>query len=376
MSDKTELADSTTNDKERISQIALTHIDGIGDSLVRHLLSHFEDAAAVFAAPLRRLMEVPGISRKRAEAIRKFNRWSDAEAVWRWVCRHGVAVHFLTDTDYPRRLRTVSDAPVLLYSRGKMNLNAERMLAVVGTRRCTQEGKLFTETLVRELKPYGTVIVSGLAYGIDIIAHQSALQQGLPTIGVLAHGFNRIYPTQHAPVARRMLDAGGLVTEFSHTDRFDAKNFPLRNRIIAALCDATVVVEAPLEGGALITASLAAGYDRDVFCVPGRPTDKHSRGCNALIRSQLAQLIESADDLAEAMGWKQQQPAAVQQSLFAGLSGDEQKILQALDGRQPVHVDQLAGHTQLPASALAMALLNLELQGLVVALPGKMYRRR
>lgn len=361
----------------RICQIALTLVEGIGDVLARNLVSHFGDAQSVFGASLKALTAVPGISRKRAEAIRNFSGWHLAESEWKFVTRHQIDLHFIQDSSYPGRLLHIADAPVILYSRGRMNLNAERFVAVVGTRRCTDEGRRFTEQLIRGLKPYGATVVSGLAYGIDGVAHQSAMQEGLPTIAVLAHGLNRIYPSRHAAVARQMMCNGGLLTEFRHTDPFEAQNFPLRNRIIAGMCDATIVVETPREGGALITARLAAGYSREVFCVPGRPCDPQAQGCNALIRSQLATLIESADDVAEVMGWKQHESSPVRQAqLFDELPAEEQQVLQALRNSQPQHVDALAANTRLSSSALAMALLQLELKDLITALPGKQYRCR
>ncbi|MCS6991796.1 MAG: DNA-processing protein DprA [Chitinophagales bacterium] len=360
----------------RLFQIALTCINGIGDVLARSLVSHLGSAEEVFRASMRRLMEVPGISRKRAEAIKQFNEWSKVEAELQFMQRNQIRMHFIQDEDYPHRLRMINDAPVLLYSKGNLDLNAARMIAIVGTRRCSEHGRLVAQQFVRDLKPYQPVIVSGLAYGIDIIAHQAALQEGLPTVAVLAHGLNRIYPHRHSAIARAMMKNGGLLTEFRHTDAFEAQNFPLRNRIIAGLCDATIVVETAREGGALITARLAAGYDRDVFCVPGRPTDRQSQGCNALIRSQLAMLAESADDVVTFLNWKQPQPPQQSAKVKLDLTPEEHSIMQVLQDGQQVHVDVIADRTKLPASALAMALLNLELKDLVVALPGKQYRCR
>jgi DNA processing protein len=356
-------------------RLAVTLIPGIGDVLAKNLISYCGGAADVFKAKMKELIRVPGIDQTRAEAILHFDGWKEVEREISFIEKNGITSTFYLDRHYPSRLKGITDAPLFLFSKGNVNWNETRMVAMVGTRHATDYGKQITETLIDGLRPFGATIVSGLAYGIDIAAHRAALKNQMPTLAVLAHGLNRLYPGSHRSVATHLLENGGLVTEFKCIDDFEPQNFPKRNRIVAGMCDCVIVVESAPNGGALITAEIANNYNRDVFCVPGKAGEKYSAGCNYFIRLNKATLVENAEHVAYAMNWineKTLQPR--QKEIFIELSTDEKKITEALSGSDPMHVDALSEKTVLFGSGLAAALLNLEFNGVVKALPGKMYR--
>jgi DNA processing protein len=265
----------------------------------------------------------------------------------------------------------------MLFYKGEANLNAEKIIGIVGTRKATEYGKELTKKLVAELANHNVLIVSGLAYGIDVAAHSSALEHNLKTVGVLGHGLNTIYPGSHKSVAKKMVSQGGLLTEYKSTDEMALHNFPERNRIVAGMCDAIVVVESAVQGGAVITANIAHSYNRDVFAFPGRTTDKVSAGCNFLIKSQKATLIENANDLLEAMRWtnvegnKASKPA---RQLALNLNEDEKPIYALLTAKDEIEIDKLVLETGLNTSKLAATLLEMEMNGIIVSLPGKRYK--
>lgn len=356
-------------------QMALTLIPGIGDVLAKNLISYCGGPEQVFKARKKELLRIPGIDEVRAASILDFDGWKDVETELSFIEKNNIRCHFFLDDHYPMRLKPLADAPLMIYTKGEMNVNDGRMIGIVGTRHATDFGKKMTELLVEGLKPFGVTIISGLAYGIDIVAHRAALKQGMQTIGVLAHGLNRIYPGQHRSTAVKMLDCGGLLTEYKSMDAFEPQNFPTRNRIVAGMCDAVIVVESALNGGALITAEIANNYNRDVFCVPGMAGEKFSAGCNYFIRMNKATLAESADDVASSMNWKDaQQVKPVQKELFVELDSNETKIIETLRHAGNMHVDSVSAQTQLFGSELAASLLSLEFKGIVKALPGKVYR--
>ena len=356
-------------------QIALTLIPNIGDVMAKNLVSYCGGPEQVFKSKKKELLRVPGIDEVRTESILNFDGWKDVEKEISFIEKNKVDCQFYLDPNYPARLKALTDAPIMLYVKGNMNLNDARMVAIVGTRHATDYGKKITESLIEGLKPYGVTVVSGLAYGIDIAAHRSALKNELQTIGVLAHGLNRLYPGQHRTTAVKMLELGGLLTEFKSIDAFEPQNFPKRNRIVAGLSDAVIVIESALDGGALITAEIANNYNREVFCIPGNVGEKFSAGCNYFIRMNKATLIENAEDIASAMQWKDKKTSAPKQKeLFIELDGNEKKIADALQQTEGLHVDMLSETTLLFGSELAAALLNLEFKGIVKSLPGKMYR--
>lgn len=299
-----------------------------------------------------------------------------------WIEEHGIRVWTLEDEDYPYRLRQCPDKPLLLYGKGNLHPSEGHIVSIVGTRQPTQRGKELTEALVRQLHEQldSVTIVSGGAYGIDIAAHRAAIQYGIPTIIVPAHGLDRIYPYQHRPEAIASLEHGGILTEFTSGTEPLAGFFVQRNRIVAGLADAVVVVESRERGGSLITAQMAVDYDRDLFAFPGRPTDLSSAGCNKLIRSNKASLITSADDLIEAMQWTKRTAVAqpVQTEIIGlreDLSPTQQNLLQKLqEAEEGMHINLLVMETERPYSEVSSDLVMLELQGLVRSLPGGIYR--
>lgn len=357
-------------------RIALTLVPHIGDRRARALINVFGDAAAVFAARKKDLERVEGIGSAGAKSIRDFSDFARAEAEAAFIEKYKITPLFITDPAYPQRLLNCYDSPILLYYRGNADLNHHRILSVVGTRNNSDYGKKGCEDFIEALKKEDILVVSGLAFGIDTIAHKTALKQQLPTVGVLAHGLDMIYPPQNKSLAKQMTANGGLLTEFPGNSNPDKTNFPRRNRIVAGICDALLVVESSKKGGSLITAELGNGYNKDVFAIPGRINDSKSEGCNYLIKSNKASLVTHAGDLLEMMNWKQipDKKGAVQKSLFIELSADEKAITGILQKKEMVHIDELYFQSGLSSSGVAAALLMLEMQGIVTALPGKMFR--
>lgn len=361
---------------ELLYQLALTLVPNIGDVHAKTLVQHFGDATSIFKAKQSLLEKIEGIGEVRAKAIKRFDEFHIAETELTFIEKYKIRPLFLNDGAYPKRLLNGYDAPTLLFYRGEADLNAEKIVAIVGTRSNTEYGKSFTEKLVKDLASQGIIVVSGLAFGIDAIAHKSALKYSTPTIGVVGHGLNKIYPAQHAGLAKEMIAAGGgLLTEFFHDVKPDKHNFPLRNRIVAGMSDCTVVVETAVKGGSMITAKLADGYNRDVFAVPGRTVDKASAGCNHLIKYNKAILLTDADELLDIMGWKERKVAAKKQrQLFIEMSPEEETIFQLLQQKETLHIDEINSVSSFSSSTVAAAILNLELQGIVQSQPGKMYK--
>lgn len=298
-----------------------------------------------------------------------------------WMVRHDIRAHFCTDDSYPYRLKECPDSPLMIFTKGKAELNRGKFISIVGTRGATPRGRDLTRKLVLDLARLcpDVTIVSGLAYGIDIAAHRAALEAGLPTLIVPAHGLDRIYPTIHRPIAIEALREGGIVTEYMSGTSPEKLNFVARNRIVAGLSDAVVVTESRAQGGSLITANMAIDYDRELFTFPGRPTDIESEGCNQLIRDQRAQLILSAEDLVKAMQWESA-PAqdVVEPTLFdetASLSLKEREVIKKIREQEDgIHINMIVLETSLPYREVASALMILEMQNLIQALPGGMYR--
>ena len=362
-----------------LHQIALTFTKNIGDHLAKVLVSYCGSAEEVFKTPAAKLLKIPGIGPQVVKQLNFTEALHKAEAELDFVEQHDIKVLFYSDAAYPKRLKNCADAPALLYFKGNADLNHAHIVNLVGTRNATEYGKQLCHDIVEGLKPYNVIVVSGLAYGIDVAAHKESLRAGVSTVGVLAHGLDRLYPAQHKNVAEKMLAEGGLITDFPSGTVPDRENFPKRNRIIAGLSDATIVIEAALKGGALITAEIANSYNRDVFAVPGRVNDTFSEGCNYLIRSNKANLVANAADVAYFLGWDlpddTRQAGKPQLSLMLDLPPDESLILQTIQQHaNPLGIDDLALSTQMPLSQLAMHLLNLEMQGYLSALPGKTYR--
>ena len=359
-----------------LHQIALTKISGVGPVIARHLLDYFQDAEAVFAAPKKTLLAIPGIGSRLAAAVLETRALREAEQELQFIEKHHIQPLFWNDLLYPKRLAECPDAPLLLYYKGNADLNVSRVISVVGTRNATVYGKSICSELISALQPYGVTVVSGLAYGIDSHAHRNALTNHLPTIGVLGHGLDRIYPTANREMAARMVDQGGLLTEFPSGTKPDKPNFPMRNRIIAGLADVTLVVEAAVKGGALITAEIANTYNRDVCAFPGNLHQEFSAGCNYLIKTNRAHLITGVKDLAYLMNWeiegKSSQPK--QLPLHISLDKTEQHIYDIVQAASQIAIDELSRQLQWPQSKLAVTLLEMEIKGVLMALPGKVYR--
>jgi DNA processing protein len=357
-------------------QIALTLIPNIGDVHAKALINHFGNAEAIFNTAKKHLEALEGVGTVRANAIKNFHGFDRAEEEILFIKKYKITPLFITDKDYPQRLLNCYDSPTLLYYKGNADLNSSKIVAIVGTRNNNEYGKNICETLIEELAAEDIIIVSGLAFGIDSIAHKIAIKNNLQTIGVLAHGLDMIYPSQHSSLAKQMSTHGGLLTEYRSLTKPDRQNFPSRNRIVAGVSDAVIVVETGIKGGSLITAELGNGYNKDVFAFPGRVNDIKSEGCNYLIKTNKAALITSANDLLENMGWKQAKKISIkkQKELFIELSADEKIIVGILQSQDQINIDELYFKSKLNSSAAAAALLMLEMQGVIVSLPGKIYK--
>ena len=360
-----------------LHQIALTLVPQVGAVTAKLLATHCGGAEAVFQAKRSELLKIPGIGATVADALAKpSGPLAQAEREVAFVEKHRIEALFFTDERYPNRLRQCHDSPAMLFFKGSSAdlLGARRIVSIVGTRQPSEHGKAVCEEIVEGLKAYNALIVSGLAFGVDITAHRKASALDIPNIGVLGHGLSSIYPTQHRSAALRMLENGGLLTEYISDAKPDREHFPMRNRIIAGMCDVIIVVETAQTGGSMITADLAFQYDRTVLAVPGRPHDPKSAGCNLLIKNDKARLIETATDLAYAMSWQaadKQQP--VQLQLPIDLSAAERTLFGIIQQRPEIPVDQLTVEAQLSPGELASTILALEFKGLVRTLPGKRY---
>ncbi|MGI8581800.1 MAG: DNA-processing protein DprA [Chitinophagaceae bacterium] len=361
---------------ELLYQISLTLIPNIGDVHAKALVNYFGDAGSIFKSKKKELEEIEGIGSVRAASIKQYNYFKQAEEEIGFIEKYKIAPLFITDKNYPQVLLNCYDSPVMLYYKGNADLNQSKIVAIVGTRNNNEYGKAICEKLVEDLAVANILIVSGLAFGIDSIAHRSALKNDLKTVAVLAHGLDRIYPTQNKSLAKEIIEQGGLLTDFRSKTNPDKQNFPKRNRIVAGISDAIVVVETGIKGGSLITAELGNGYNKDVFAIPGRTNDTKSEGCNYLIKNNKACLISSADDILEDMGWKEyKKPSAKKQrELFIELTDDEKIIVHLLQQQEQIHIDELYLKSGLSSSAVASALLTLEMQNVVSSLPGKLYR--
>lgn len=361
----------------KLQQIALTKIKGVGPRTVRALLAYCGSIDAIFDAGKKQLLSIPNIGNVTVESILNKGYLKEAEEELTFIEKHKIDLCWIEDDQYPKRLRECEDAPLLLYYRGNAALNPNRCVSIVGTRNATSYGKRLCEELITKLQEFDVQIVSGLAYGIDVQAHRLALRHNIPTIGVLGHGLDRIYPAAHRDVASRMLSQGGLLTEYPSGTIPDRNNFPARNRIIAGLADVTIVVEAAKKGGALITAEIANSYNRDVCAFPGGIDQTYSAGCNYLIKTHRAHLIRHADDLVYLMGWehpKSQKDAVQLPLLMNNLNNDEERVYRFLQDKEQATVDDIALHLDWPTSKLAMVLLEMEMSGILLSLPGKVYR--
>ena len=365
-------------DNEKVYQVSLSMIPGIGDVTSKTLLSYCGSASEIFKKSKHQLAKIPGIGLVNADKIKSFTRFSEAEDEIERCAQHHIDILFFTDKNYPKKLKHAPDSPTVLYYKGNTDLNNPKMVAIVGTRKSTTYGRQFTEKIIEQLAPHQVLVVSGLAYGIDINAHKAALAQGLDTVGVMASGLDIIYPSIHRGIAARMLEQGGILTEFKIGEKPEAHNFPARNRIIAGMCDLTIVIEAAEKGGALITAEIANSYNRDVFALPGDVNKRYSVGCNNLIKSNKAHLLTSAKDIEYIMNWEPQSiPKGIEEKYydFAKLSNEERAVIETLNvTSEGLVLDELSWKSQIPLNKLASILLNLEFNGIVKTMPGKKYK--
>jgi DNA processing protein len=364
------------NDQAWVHRIALSMLKGIGPVNARNLVAYCGGVDPIFTdRKLKNTLEkVPGVGPKLIASITDKKVLAEAEKELEYVRKHKIRMFFYLDKDFPNRLKQCPDAPVLIYAKGPADLNGAHMLSIVGTRTPTDQGRKLCTELVEGLKSINATIISGLAYGIDIVAHRTAVRQGMSTIGCVAHGLDKLYPGEHAGTAKEIMKDGALVTELPSGSSFAPGNFPARNRIIAGLSDCTVVVESGPKGGSLITADIANSYDREVFAYPGRPSDPRSEGCNALIQQNKAILVTSPKDVITFMEWLPKLKAEpVQASLFTDLLPEEQTLVDIIKAKGKVAIDDLCIASNIPQSKAAGILLNLEFNGVVRSLPGKVY---
>lgn len=360
-------------------KIGITLLPGVGNISAKNLIAYCGSAEAVLTEKKSRLEKIPGAGSVMVDTIMNSDVQKDAlkraEEEIKFIEKKNITPLFFTDANYPKRLKECADSPVMIYAKGEMNLNAERIVSIVGSRKSTAYGKKICEQMVDAFASYNILIVSGLAYGIDICAHRSALKNNLPTVGVLAHGLDHLYPAEHFNTSEKMIENGGLLSEFMSNTKMNPEYFPRRNRIVAGMADATIVIEATVKSGALITAEIANSYDRDVFAIPGRVDDISSEGCNLLIKANKAMLIQSPEDVIRAMSWDvaNKKTKQTQQELFAHLSIEEETLVNILKQKEKVHVDDISNASGLPMSKTTALLLNLEFSGVVKSLPGKMY---
>jgi DNA processing protein len=362
---------------ELLYKLSLTLIPNIGPVQAKILLQHC-NVEEIFKAKRSYLEKIEGIGPIRAASIAAFKDFSKAEEEIKFIEKYKIKTLFITDKEYPKRLLNCYDSPTLLFYKGEADLNASKIVAIIGTRSHTDYAKQITEKLVKDLASQQMTITSGLAFGVDAIAHKAAVKNNLPTIGILGHGLDQIYPAEHAGLAKDMIKyGGGLLTEFRSRTNPDKHNFPSRNRIVAGMSDAIIVIETGIKGGSMITAELANGYNKDVFAFPGKVTDAKSVGCNHLIKNNKAMLLADAEELVQVMGWEERRKKSEvrsQKQLFIELTANEKIIIQLLQEKDTAHIDELNIKSGLSSSAVAAAILNLELQNVMVSLPGKLYR--
>ena len=362
-------------DQELIYEIGVSLLPGVGSINSKTLIAYCGGAEGVFKQKRGHLEKIDGIGPKLAHAISNQSVLYQAEEELKFVRKENLQTLFFNDDEYPYRLKQAIDSPIMLYYKGVDVLNYQRILAIVGTRNITERGKELTDALVEKLKDAGVLVVSGLAYGVDTRAHKACVKNKIPTVGVVAHGLHTIYPPINKSLSDEMQIQGGVLSEFISGTKPDAFNFPQRNRIIAGLADATLVIESGKKGGSLITAGIANSYSRDVFAIPGRPQDTYSRGCNFLIKTNRAALVESAEDLLYQLSWDEiKKPNVIQPKLFLDLKPEEQKIVDILEKSSNTAIDVLMLESGLPSSKLAASLLNLEFAGVIKCLPGKVYQ--
>ncbi len=363
------------NEEKLFYTLALQQVEGVGDLTAKKLLNGFEDAQAVLNASVSSLLKIDGIGDRLLANLKSKAIFVEAEKELNNIVKHNIAVTYFRDKEYPSRLKHCEDGPVLLFSTQALDWNNPRIISIVGTRNATVRGEEFCKAFIQDLATYNPVVISGFAFGIDITAHRSAIANQLKTVAVLGHGLLDMYPKEHRKYRAAMESSGGFLTEFKSRSSIDKENFIRRNRIVAGLSEATIIIESAEKGGSISTARFANDYNREVFAVPGRISDRYSQGCNELIKWQQAQLITSAQDVVEILKWDQLQKTTpkIQKQLFEDLSIDEQKIYDYLQtfGKQPL--DLISISCQMAVYKVGVLLLKMELKGIVRPLPGKLF---
>ena len=362
-------------DHDLIYVLALQHVPKIGDLTAKKLISHCGSAEAVLKEKKQNLLKIDGIGTTMVKELFNTSFLKEAEQELQFTKDNEIKCLYFTDEDYPDKLKHCIDGPILLFQSGNVNLKNQRIISIVGTRKVTTNGIVFCEKLVEQLAIYNPVIVSGFAYGTDITAQKAALKYHLQTIGCLAHGLNQIYPPSHKKYMVEVEKNGGFLTDFWSTDVFDRNNFLKRNRIIAGLSEATIVIESAEKGGSLVTADIANSYNRDVFAVPGRINDVQSVGCNNLIKYEKAHMLTNPLDVPYILNWKldEDKKPTIQKQLFVELEEDEKIIYNFLKINNKQMLDVIAIECQMPIFKVASILLNMELKGVIRPLPGKLF---
>lgn len=362
------------NDQDLFNLLALLRVDGVGDIMGKKLLQSFGNASDIFKAKNAQLAAVDGIGSVLLKNLRDKTIFQKAESELEFIKKNKINVSYFQDQKYPEKLKHCFDVPILIFTAGNIDFEKKKMISIVGTRQITSYGTDFCRKLIEDLAPLDPIIVSGFAYGVDIVAHQAAMDYNLQTIGVLAHGLNRIYPSSHKKYMARLEENGGFITEFWSDSNPDKEKFVRRNRIVAGMTEATIVIESADKGGSLITANMANDYNRDVFAVPGRVTDKYSQGCNNLIKTQKANVLTNAADLIYMLNWDiKENPKNIQKQLFVELEPEEQKIYDFLQKNGKELLDVIAVQCDFPIYKMSAILLNMELKGLIRPLPGKLF---
>ncbi len=368
-------------DKEKVYQLALSFVPGIGSILSKQLVSYCGSAEAVFNSSKSKLNKIPRIGNVAAQAIHKSKLISEAEKEIEKAAKNGIDILFYTDKKYPQNLKKIYDAPSILYVQGGVDLNNRKIVGIVGTRKATDYGKEVVDKIIEKLSIHNPLIVSGLAYGIDIHAHRSSLKKGLPTVGIMGNGIDKIYPKLHQKTVAEMIKTnGGIMTEYRLGTDANPKNFPARNRIIAGLSDALIVVEAAAKGGALITANIADTYNKDIFAIPGNLNSKYSEGCNKLISRHRANIYTDIKNFEEIMGWEGEDISkTMSKKNFTinkeNCNEEEVKILEIMESAsREILIDELCWLSHTPVNKIGALLLTLEFKGLVKSLPGKKFK--
>jgi DNA processing protein len=362
--------------EQKLYEIALTLISGVGNVNGKKLVAYCGGAEAVFREKNDVLSRIPGINDRTLASIKSKELMLRAEQEIKFIEKNGIKPLYYLDADYPKRLQHCHDSPLMLYYKGNADLNAKKVVGIVGTRKITDYGRAMTEKIVAELSANDVLIISGLAFGVDAAAHYSALKYNLATVGVLGHGMQTIYPAAHRKLSIKMMQKGGLLTENLSGTLPERENFPKRNRVVAGMVDCLIVVESALKGGAMITADIANSYDREVFAIPGRVGENYSEGCNHLIKTNKANLLTSASDICYVMRWDvDTKVVAKQMRMFRDFSEEEQKVIDVFKDKNIVHLDEIIVATQMSAPKIASILLSLEFDGILTALPGKRYQK-